>query len=324
MRGTKNVCVVYNHPGRWINNDLDLLRRHFNVTEYVFKRDKKTVNLKNLIKNSDVLFLWFASHHGLRAVRYAKKYNKKIVTVSGGYDVSTIKGYGLASSVKTRWIPKYILKNSDVILAFSNSAKREIENIVDNKNVIVSFGIDTDKFYPGGKKEDVALTVAYLDKVSWERKGINRFVELAYAFAQQNRKTKFIVAGKQSDDIVKKIASMHILNMVPNVNFTRYLSAEDLLKEYQKAKVYVQLSKHEGFGATVAEAMLCDCIPIVSNKGSLPEVIGYSGIVVDANVIPFNETRKALDSKHNNNQRNWILDNYAMERREKIVLEVLK
>ena len=40
------------------------------------------------------------------------------------------------------------------------------------------------------------------------------------------------------------------------------------------AKVYAQLSFHEGFGVSVAEAMLCECTPVLSTKGALPEVGG--------------------------------------------------
>jgi glycosyltransferase involved in cell wall biosynthesis len=45
--------------------------------------------------------------------------------------------------------------------------------------------------------------------------------------------------------------------------------------------VYVQASQHEGFGVSVAEAMLAGAIPVVTRAGALPEVVGDAGVVVD-------------------------------------------
>ena len=50
---------------------------------------------------------------------------------------------------------------------------------------------------------------------------------------------------------------------------------------YSRAKVYVQVSIHESFGCSVAEAMLCECIPVVSRRAALPEVVGDCGYYVN-------------------------------------------
>lgn len=47
--------------------------------------------------------------------------------------------------------------------------------------------------------------------------------------------------------------------------------------------MYVQVSMHEGFGVALAEAMACECAPIVTREGSLPEVVGDTGVFVPAN-----------------------------------------
>ncbi len=317
----KKVCFVYNHDSSWVRNDINILNKHFDVLEYFYKLDKERYDLKEIIKDVDFVFIWFASYHGLNAVRLAKKYNKKIVTVSGGYDVSKIKNYGLASSVKTRWIPRYILKNSDVVLAFSDSAKSEIKALV-GADVIVSFGVDTDSFYPGGDKEDIILTVAYLDRVSWKRKGIDKFVELAQIFALKEKHTRFIVVGKTSDEVQSKIDEIFARNIIPNIEFVGFVSDDELLKYYQRAKIYAQFSLHEGFCSVVAEAMLCNCIPVVSSVGSLPEVVGDKSVRVDNVSRSVPTIIKALDMIPYG-QRERILDRYGLEKRERVLLEVL-
>jgi glycosyltransferase involved in cell wall biosynthesis len=60
------------------------------------------------------------------------------------------------------------------------------------------------------------------------------------------------------------------------------VSDETLADWYRRASVYVQASRHEGFGMAVAEAMLAGCIPVVTKAGALPEVVGDVGVQVDA------------------------------------------
>ena len=63
----------------------------------------------------------------------------------------------------------------------------------------------------------------------------------------------------------------------PSVEFPGFLPDDALRTLLQSATVYVQPSLHEAFGCAVAEAMLSGCIPVVSDRGSLPEVVGESG-----------------------------------------------
>ena len=91
--------------------------------------------------------------------------------------------------------------------------------------------------------------------------------------------------------------------------------------------VYAQLSFHEGFGCTVAEAMLCKCIPIVTMMGSLPEVVGEFGYKISYWNIDEakNALNKALNSKviDGENARKWIGSNFLMSLRENMDLSYL-
>lgn len=61
----------------------------------------------------------------------------------------------------------------------------------------------------------------------------------------------------------------------------RHLSGifdEQLAHLYHAAGVLVTPSHYEGFGLPALEAMHCGCPVIVSNRGSLPEVVGEAGI----------------------------------------------
>ena len=66
------------------------------------------------------------------------------------------------------------------------------------------------------------------------------------------------------------------------MEFTGWLSDEELQDLYRRASVYVQASRHEGFGLAVAEAMLAGCVPVVMNVTAMPEVVGDAGVLIDS------------------------------------------
>jgi glycosyltransferase involved in cell wall biosynthesis len=71
------------------------------------------------------------------------------------------------------------------------------------------------------------------------------------------------------------------LGLRDRVVFTGRIGAEDLAAAYSGAACLVLPSLHEGFGLPPLEAMACGCPVVVSNAGSLPEVVGDAGLVVE-------------------------------------------
>lgn len=66
-----------------------------------------------------------------------------------------------------------------------------------------------------------------------------------------------------------------------DVDFTGYISQEDVVRLYQNATVTAFPSLYEGFGLPILEAMACGSPVVASNTTSLPEVAGDAGILVN-------------------------------------------
>jgi glycosyltransferase involved in cell wall biosynthesis len=90
---------------------------------------------------------------------------------------------------------------------------------------------------------------------------------------------QFVVVGAWKDEAINDLRAI----ATPNVAFTGRVSDAELLEYYRAAWVYVQASAHEGFGLSLAEAMLAGCIPVIARVGSLPEVVGEVGIYMLSN-----------------------------------------
>ena len=92
---------------------------------------------------------------------------------------------------------------------------------------------------------------------------------------------KLVIAGtkgwlcKEVFEVAKKSEFKH------DIIFTGFIDEEDKPYLYNLAEVFVYPSFFEGFGLPPLEAMACGVPTIVSNKSSLPEVVGSAAIMVD-------------------------------------------
>ena len=98
-----------------------------------------------------------------------------------------------------------------------------------------------------------------------------------------------------------------------------------MLKYYQRAKVYVQVSAHEGFGCSLAEAMLCECVPVVTNKGAIPEVVGDTGFYVPYGDLKATAEaiKEALKSDRGKEARERIKRMFPVEKREEKLVSLI-
>ena len=86
-----------------------------------------------------------------------------------------------------------------------------------------------------------------------------------------------------------------------------------LVNYMQRAKYYLQLSAHEGFGISMAEAMSCGCIPIGFDRGAIPEVISTYGKVVNYGNI--DEVVKSIEYFEEQENLNYPLVSESIKNR---------
>ena len=316
----------------FVKNDAELLSNEFDVEKIIFTGRKKNIRdlfytifkiLSGILKN-DISFCWFADSRAFFTVLFSRIFRKKSIVVIGGYEVANIPeiNYGGALIKTSRFNVNFVLKYADRVLAVSQCSYREILENYDSRNKdkikIIYNGVNVNKFFPGKIKEDLIITVGFVERTNLTRKGLETFVKAA-SFLPDNQ---FILIGKFKDESIEYLRSI----ATPNVTFAGFVSAEKLLEYYRKAKVYVQVSAHEGFGLSLAESMLCECVPVVTEKGAIPEVAGKTGFYV-----PYNEPeataeaiQKALGSDKGKMARQRILDNYSLRKRGKLLTEEIK
>jgi len=74
--------------------------------------------------------------------------------------------------------------------------------------------------------------------------------------------------------------------------------------------------------------MSCECVPVVTDKGALPEVVGETGFYVKGDVDSIAKVVKKALRSNGKNARKRIIKLFDIKKREKkltkVILEVMK
>ncbi len=307
----KIAFITYSFTS-FIKQDYEILSKYYDVEHITFSISLKGLyNTLKAIKRCDVTFSWFANTGAFFTVIMAKIFSKKSIVVAGGFDVANESkiNYGTSNqNIFRRTLRTLSLIWADIVLPVSQSTKEETKQFTKNNVQMVYNGIDCKKFKPKGIKENLVLTIGSKIKL----KGLNTFVEVAKECPDIN----FLIIGLSKSD----------LEYVPdNLILIKEVSHDAIISYCQKALVYCQLSYIESFGMALAEAMACGCIPIVTNRGALPEIVGVNGFYVSYGDIDntVNAIREAF-KENNFNPCKQIKDNFLLQKREQKLKNIIE
>lgn len=280
----KDIKVLMLHTGynRFVTKDIDILKEMYDVRDIEISSFHDIVlEFPKIARDMvwcDIVFSWFATYHALIATVLNILLNKKSVVVAGGYDVSNEKYPGKPIPMPRRLFVGFVLNRADVILAVSKYIYNDAKRYLDKKNLgklkLAYHGFDPGMFSPKGKKEEIIITVGIENNKLW-RKGTVDFARASALLTKHD----FYLIGKCTERTRRYIKSVSSANL----KIVGFVSGKELVEYMGRAKVYVQASSHEGFGLSLAEAMLCECVPVVTKKAAIPEVVGDAGYYAEYN-----------------------------------------
>lgn len=327
-----NILFVHNYLATFTRIDLEILRTVHDVREWEVRRDsvrgllRTNAGLAEAVAWADVVFAWFGGYHALLPFLLAKARGRKCVVVASGYDVGAVPAidYGNMRPGIRRQIGRQVFALADRVLPVSEFAGREAlrnAGVRAEKIRVIPHGVDTAQFRPpaGGVRRTQVLTVASVRQGTLQTKGLPYFVQAAAMLPE----VPFLIAGPQEQEATAQLRR----GATPNVQLLGPQRQHELLALMQQSAVYAQLSAYESFGMALAEAMACECAPVVSDRGSLPEVVGDTGFVAPygdakATAAAIREALAMRDAAGAEARRR-VCEVYRLERRRQELLAAL-
>lgn len=342
------VLYFYTKPTTFVRRDINFLQNDYVVREFSFYHPSKWYTpvlffkqLAFLIKHSTkskLSFCMFAGYHSFFPALLNKIQKKPFVIILGGTECVSIKsiGYGIITKGLigkfAQWSYQFTSDFAPVhqsLIHSYNTYDDSIEKIQGIKHyfpnlkanfTVIPNGFDPEKFKQLEhlkKTKNSFITVAFdLHKNHlYQLKGVDLIISIASYFPF----CTFTIIGLSA-----------IKNKAKNVQLLPSLSQDKLIEELSKNEFYFQLSMSEGFPNALCEAMLCNCIPIVSDVASMPEIIGDSGFLlkkrnydllkklVETSVLKCDKETLAKKSRHR------IINNYHIDQRKEKFLMLIE
>ena len=283
-------------PTAFIRRDIEMLRHDFHIIHLHFTTNPyllpfffvfQLFQLLTLLPFTKKYLCFFAGYHTILPVFLGKLFGKEVIIESGGTDAMHLPkiDYG---NYRKKWLKKatvYSFKNCSLILPVAHSLVKStytydpdspknqglLHLIPDLKTKIqvVYNGFD-DQFWSDDLRDKIPYSfVTVATGISKKNRALVKGIDLVLEMAKAFPKYSFTIIGDKN-----------FLTDLPNIKLLPSLSQNEIREVYRSSQFYLQLSYSEGFPNALAEAMLCGCIPIGSNVGEIPKIIGETGFIL--------------------------------------------
>ena len=108
-------------------------------------------------------------------------------------------------------------------------------------------------------------------------KNVQQVIRVFEALATRHLDLQLVLVGHENWPWIRDFKSL--INS-PRIHVLSGCSDSELATLYRSCGCFVYLSRYEGFGLPVLEAMSCGAPVVVSSEGALPEVVGHAGYLV--------------------------------------------
>ncbi len=198
-----------------------------------------------------------------------------------------------------RLIERQRYRSADLVIAVSDATKNDVctlLGVAEHRVVRVYGGVDVDRWSvePAGDAQ-AALDrmgllqrhfVLYVGGSDW-RKNVEGMMGAVARVRALGFDLHLAWAGHLEPQHLARVRAIaQDAGVLQSVRFLGYVSDDDLSILYRAAVAHVLVSRLEGFGLTVVEAMASGCPVVTTQAGSLAEIAGDAALTVDPEDIP--------------------------------------
>ncbi|MCF7919142.1 MAG: glycosyltransferase family 4 protein [Candidatus Cloacimonetes bacterium] len=328
----KKLLLVSAYTSPFIQTDQKILSRHYLVKHVGIQKHKKNpfsylllvFTLGWEVFHTDIVYCWFSDFRARAAVFYAKLFGKRSLVLVGGYELQNyaLEGDSIGNLKYVSHL-RYCLQNADIVAALSDFYRQKLESLnIRNKCELhtLYIAVPSPSLPKILNKHNLVITVCAGDTEKRIRiKGIDVFVKTAALLPQVE--FAIIGPGRHLAEAIKRLITSENVKIIPP------LSSAELAEYYLSARIYCQFSRFESFGSAVVEAMMCQCLPVVSDIPALRERVDKFGLILKdwdehlgAELIA--EALKAEPDK-TREAAEWVKSMFSIESKEQELLNIL-
>ncbi len=222
---------------------------------------------------------------------------------------------------KKTWITRWLMSQMDGLITTCSAAKSYMHIQPD---VIIPHGIDADIYTPSAEKSNkISLpgkhNIGIFGRVR-AQKGVDILIDAALALLPAHPDWGIVVVGETTPDqeFFKKqlIDKLSAANLESKILFTGTLPFQQLPSLFASVDIVTALSRNEGFGLTVLEAMSSGKPVVASMAGAWPDIIEDG---VDGFLVKHEQLDSVITTLESLMQEKNLRKNIGLQARSKIV-----
>ena len=274
--GQFRILLVSNSGAPFVENDRRILSESGACDLLIYRGRIDLPRLLAMILRADLVVCWFVLGYATTATLIGLLARIPTLLVAGGWDVVGLDeiGYGaMLSPARTRKT-RFALRTATSVTAVSQATRNEVLHWTNREVSVIRNGVDLEIFCPNDEPRlRQVVTVAGVDsEVRFQVKGVQFLIDIAERLSD----VPFVVVGKNSAAWSERLTRLS----PANVRFESYVNRFALRDIFRSSRVYLQPSRYESFGMSLAEAMACGCYPVATEVGGPTEVVGQTGSLV--------------------------------------------
>jgi glycosyltransferase involved in cell wall biosynthesis len=181
-------------------------------------------------------------------------------------------------------------RRADHIIADSDSTRLDAIRLLglrDEKIATVHLGVDP-QFMPVAdphvldetcKRHQLHRPFVLVVSTLEPRKNLSGAIKAFARVRQAGIDCRLAIAGTRGWNYSRVYREVENRNLAEHVRFLGFVADADLPALYSAAEVFLYPSFYEGFGLPPLEAMACGGVVVVSNRSSMPEIVGEAGVL---------------------------------------------
>ncbi|NTU73475.1 glycosyltransferase family 4 protein [Candidatus Roizmanbacteria bacterium] len=178
---------------------------------------------------------------------------------------------------------RYVMRRAAKIITVSRYSAGDIQKTLEinpDKIEVIYHGLDEEFSKEVKKKENSSaqLFVLMLGGDSYQKNPEGAILSWANVPYEIRSAYPLKIIGFSGNEQSLLIQTLKRNNLLESVEVKGWVTQNELIEHFQNASLFLCLSRYEGFGFPLLQAMACGTPVISSNTSSLPEVLGEVGL----------------------------------------------